>query len=90
MNFDFDELSRLAKIDPEMFELRRQELIHSEILKAPESHQGKLLTLQKMLDQKRKTFDSFEFIHYCAMKINENLEDIDDQWRCIQAIATRT
>lgn len=73
MNFDFDELSRLAKADPEMFELTRQQLIHAEIAKAPEAHQRGLLELQRELDAKRKTMDSAQFINHCMSRVNENL-----------------
>lgn len=87
MNFDFDELSRLAKADPEMFELTRQQLIHAEIAKAPEAHQRGLL--QRELDAKRKTMDSAQFINHCMSRVNENLENLEDQWRCVRAIAAK-
>ena len=89
MNFDFDELCRLAKEDPEMFELTRQQLIHAEIAKAPESHQKALLELQRELDAKRKTMDSAQFINHCMSRVNENLENLEDQWRCVRAIAAK-
>lgn len=89
MNFDFDELSRLAKDDPEMFELTRQQLIHAEIAKAPEERQRALLELQRELDAKRKTMDSAQFINHCMSRVNENLENLEDQWRCVQALAEK-
>lgn len=92
MNFDFDELSRLAKDDPEMFELTRQQLIHAEIAKAPEARQRELLELQRDLDSKRKRMDSAQFINHCMARVNENLENLEnleDQWRCIQALAAK-
>lgn len=89
MNFNFDELSKLAKTDPEMFELRRNQLIQTEISKAPEHLQEGLLRMQKQLDQTRASTDSFSFIKYCMTQVSENLENLEDQWRCIRAIANR-
>ena len=89
MKFDFDEFARLAKTDPEMFELRRRQILNSEILKAPVGQQEKLLRFQKQLDDRRASTDGQSFINYCMKQVSQNLEDLEDQWRCIQAIATR-
>lgn len=89
MNYDFDELSRLAKSDPEMFELRRQQIIMGEISKAPPEQQEKLLRFQKGLDEVRATTDSKGFIKHCMEKVVENLDDLQDQWNCINALANK-
>ena len=89
MNFNFDELSKLAKTDPEMFELRRNQLIQTEISKAPEHLQEGLLRMQKQLDQTRASTDSFSFIKYCMTQVSENLENLEDQWRCIKVTAEK-
>lgn len=62
MNFDFDELSKLAKADPELFKLRRTQLIQTEISKAPSHLQENLLRMQKKLDNLRSTIPSKDFL----------------------------
>lgn len=84
--FNFDELAALAKSDPQAFEDRRQQLIADEILKAPADQQSKLLVLQRELDETRSRIGGERFLKYCMHRIKDNLDDLDDQFRCVQAI----
>ena len=89
MNYDFDELSRLAKADPEMFEFRRTQLIQTEISKAPAHTQEKLLRMQKGLDELRAKIPSQEFIKHCMNQVSENLIDLEDQWKFVKVTAEK-
>lgn len=87
--FNFDELATLAKSDPQAFEARRQQLIADEILKAPADQQQKLLVLQRELDETRSRIGGERFLNYCWNRISDNLDDLDDQFRCIQTLIRR-
>jgi len=56
MDFEkwFEELSRLAREDPEAFEARRQELIEEVISQVPEERQERLRRFQWRIDMERK------------------------------------
>lgn len=89
MNFDFDELSKLAKADPELFELRRTQLIQTEISKAPSHLQEKLASNAKEVRQPSFYYTLQRLSDHCMKAISTNLEDLEDQWNCIKAIAER-
>lgn len=56
--FDFDFWKELYESDPDMFEVKRAELIKSEIAKAPLQLQRRLNGIQFELDAKRSLSDS--------------------------------
>ncbi len=87
--FNFEELASLAKTDPQKFEERRRQLINEEILKAPAEHRETLIHLQRDLDTKRSELGGAKFLTYCMTQINNNLEDLEDQFRCMQVIVSR-
>lgn len=57
-SFDFDTLAKLAKSDPEAFEIKRRELIAKLIDGAPESLRKRLIGFQWRIDMERQRCDN--------------------------------
>lgn len=74
---DFSYLSGLSK---DLFEVERLRILREAIEAAPEHLQPKLWALQILLDEKRKTMSSPEFIAECLKDCNENLNNLSDQF----------
>lgn len=54
MEFNLEEMQRLAREDPPEFERRRQALIESTIARAPAEQQERLRALQSKIDLERR------------------------------------
>lgn len=69
--FNFDEMTTLAKTDPQAFEARRTQLIADEIAKAPQEQREKLVSLQRELDEVRSKLSGESFLQYCMHESNQ-------------------
>lgn len=79
MKFDFDEMSRLYREAPEVFEQRRIELINAAIDRCSEPQRVALRKLQYELDQIR-TKQPDHFLTACMQEIAHNLQTVNHQW----------
>lgn len=79
MRFDFDEMSRLYREAPEVFEQRRIELINDAIERCSGPQRVALRKLQYELDQIRDKQPE-QFLAACMQEIAHNLQTLNHQW----------
>jgi hypothetical protein len=84
--FNFDAMVELAKADPIKFEQMRIQAINEYINTLPDPQRKKCITLQKELDELRITTSPEDYLVILARKMNEYVEDMNDQIRALQAI----
>jgi hypothetical protein len=89
MKFDFDQLVLVYKEDPLLFEVYREKILKAAIDRAPTHLQADLSILQLDLNEKRKSMSTEKFLDYCRHKIEENLDDIEDQMNCAKVLAEK-
>lgn len=79
MKFDFDEMKALHQSDPEMFELKRNELINDAISKCSVHNQAHLRTLQHELNEQRRV-NPARFLKDVFVDISTNLAKLTCEW----------
>jgi hypothetical protein len=82
MDFDFDEMSRLYREAPEVFEQSRIELINDTIERCSGPQREALKKLQYELDQIRNKQPEY-FLAHCFQEMSENVSELSNQWRKI-------
>jgi hypothetical protein len=80
MQFDFDTAAKLAKADPEAFELYRQDLIADLIESLPLEKQGQWWAYQNELDLMREQLSPEDFQRFLFHGMANNVENLGDKF----------
>ena len=80
MQFDFDTAAKLAKDDPEAFELYRQDLIADLIESLPLEKQGQWRLFQSELDLMREQLSPEHFQAFLFRGMSNNLDNLTDKF----------
>lgn len=89
IEFDFDNLSKLASKNPAAFEIERKRLLAAQLREIPESNRAKCEALQAELDFKRATMSPEKFMLELNQRLQENLADLNDQLQAISAMSEK-
>lgn len=86
-HFDFDRFAALAQTDLVQFEAERANLIESYLDTVPEPKQSEMRRFQLDLDVKRIGLDHQDFLSYCMIRLNANVQRIDGLAQEVKACA---
>ena len=86
-----DRINKLFELsgDAVAFEAERSAIIEEMLASIPEKHREKCRALQSELDAARNKMNSDQFMQFLIMRVQENIADMLDQFRAIQAIAEK-
>lgn len=78
------DLSYLADLPDNEFEQERSQIIKSHINRAPEHMRARLFQLQSELDVRRQSMSSEDFMKSLCNDMQENIENLSDQFCLIR------
>lgn len=78
------DLSYLADLPDNEFEQERSRIIKSQIDRAPERLRARLFQLQSELDVRRQSMSSEDFMKSLCNDMQENIENLSDQFCLIR------
>ena len=86
-----DRIEKLFELsgNPAAFEAERSAMIEEMLADVPEQHREKYRALQMELDRARAVMSPEKFMNFLGMRMQENLADLQDQLRAVQAIAEK-
>jgi len=83
------DLSYLADLPDNEFEQERSRIIKSQIDRAPERLRARLFQLQSELDVRRQSMSSEDFMKSLCNDMQENIENLSDQFCLIRNTLNR-
>lgn len=81
------DLSYLATLSPEDFEIERNRLIDDALNAIPERHRSACIALQHELSQHRARHSPAEHMAFISARLTENLENLSDALQLITHVA---